>query len=84
MKVKIWTKSVCVQCDQTKKQFDKLGVKYEEENIEDNLDQLEIFKEQGFMAAPIVETEIGTWSGFRLDKIGALSNAIKARDGRNG
>lgn len=72
MTVKIWTKSFCVQCDQTKKQLDKLGIEYLELNLENNLEQLEAFKEQGLMAAPIVETEIGTWSGFRLDKLQAL------------
>jgi len=82
MEVKIWTKSNCVQCDQTKKQFAKLGINYVESNIEQDLAQLELFKEQGLMSAPIIECEIGTWSGFRIDKIGDLSKAIKAREGR--
>jgi glutaredoxin-like protein NrdH len=84
MEVKIWTKSNCVQCEQTKKQFVKEGVKYKEYNLEENLDQLEEFKEQGLMSAPIIESEIGTWSGFRLDKIRDLSVAQKAREGRDG
>ncbi len=84
MQVKIWTKSNCVQCEQTKKQFVKLGIKYEEHNLEVNLDQLEAFKEQGLMSAPIIESETGTWSGFRIDKINDLSVAIKAREGRDG
>lgn len=84
MQVKIWTKSNCVQCEQSKKMFVKEGIKYEEHNLEENLDQLELFKEQGLMSAPIIESEIGTWSGFRIDKIGDLSIAIKAREGRNG
>jgi len=37
MKVKVWTTSNCVQCIQTKKQFDKLGVAYEEESLETNI-----------------------------------------------
>jgi glutaredoxin-like protein NrdH len=82
MEIKVWTKSNCVQCNQTKKQFDKLGIKYTEHNLEEDMDQLEVFKEQGLMSAPIIESEIGTWSGFRLDKIGDLSVAIKAREGR--
>lgn len=82
MEIKVWTKSNCVQCNQTKKQFDKLGIKYSEHNLELNIDKLEAFKEQGLMSAPIIESEIGTWSGFRLDKILDLSVAIKAREGR--
>lgn len=82
MKVKIWTKSNCVQCDQTKKQFNKLGIDYVEENIEENPGQLEAFMEQGYMSAPIIETEIGNWSGFRIDKISDLAVSIKAKEGR--
>lgn len=70
----VWTTSNCVQCMQTKKQFDKLGVVYEEKSLEENPLMLEGFKEQGFASAPIVETEIGTWSGFRLDKIKNLAH----------
>jgi len=72
MFVKVWTKSNCVQCEQTKKQLTKMDIEYTEMNLEEELDQLEAFKEQGLMSAPIVETEVGTWSGFRLDKLHAL------------
>ena len=82
MEIKIWTKSNCVQCEQTKKQFIKEGITYKEYNLEENMDQLDAFKEQGLLSAPIIESEIGTWSGFRIDKIGDLSKAIKAREGR--
>jgi len=82
MEIKIWTKNNCVQCEQTKKQFVKEGITYKEYNLEENLDQLETFKEQGLLSAPIIESEIGTWSGFRIDKIGDLSKAVKAREGR--
>lgn len=72
MLVKVWTKSNCVQCEQTKKQLAKFEIDYVEMNLEQDLDQLEAFKEQGLMSAPIVETEVGTWSGFRLDKLQVL------------
>lgn len=69
MQVTIWTTTNCVQCMQTKKQFDKFGIKYEEKSLEENLEQLEAFKEQGFASAPIVQAGLITWSGFRLDHI---------------
>jgi len=78
MKIVIWTKSYCVQCDQTKKQFDKLGIKYEEQSLEDNPLILEGFKQQGLLAAPIVTTDTKAWSGFRLDKIQSLARHIKS------
>lgn len=78
MKVTVWTKSFCVQCEQTKKQFDKLGIQYEEQSLEDNPLILEGFKAQGLLAAPIVTTDTKAWSGFRLDKIQSLDRYLKS------
>ena len=73
MKITVWTTPACVQCNMTKKQFDKLGIRYEEQSLADNPEQLEAFKEQGYLQAPIVTTDIKTWTGFRLDKIQSLT-----------
>ena len=78
MKVTVWTKSFCVQCEQTKKQFDKLGIQYEEQSLEDNPLVLEGFKAQGLLAAQIVTTDTKAWSGFRLDKIQSLARHLKS------
>lgn len=79
MKVTVWTKSNCVQCDQTKKQFDKLGIAYEEQSLEENPLVLEGFKAQGLLAAPIVTTDTKAWSGFRIDKIQSLDRYLKSQ-----
>lgn len=76
MTVTVWTTTNCVQCMMTKKQFDKLGIEYTEQSLEDNPTALELFKTQGFTAAPIVTTDIKTWSGFRIDKIKSLANYL--------
>lgn len=76
MKVTVWTTSNCVQCMMTKKQMDNLGIAYEEQSLEDNPTQLELFKAQGFTSAPIVTTDTKTWSGFRHDKIKSLGNYL--------
>ena len=76
MKITVWSRPNCVQCEMTKKQLDKLGIKYEEMNLEDHPLCLETFKAQGFMSAPIVTTDTKTWSGFRLDKIKSLANHL--------
>jgi glutaredoxin-like protein NrdH len=60
----------------TKKEFTKLGIKYTEENLEENIGALETFKQQGFMSAPIVVTDKDIWSGFRLDKIKSLAHRL--------
>lgn len=78
MKVTVWTKSSCVQCEQTKKQLDKLGIAYEEQNLEENPLVLEGFKAQGLLSAPIVTTDTKAWSGFRLDKIQSLARHLKS------
>lgn len=78
--VTVYTKSNCVQCDQTKKQLDKLGVHYSEVNLEENFDKLEEFKSRGLLAAPIVTTDIKEWSGFRIDKIAGLARHIKSME----
>lgn len=80
MKVTIWTKSNCVQCEQTKKQFDKLGIRYEEENLEENPLMVEGFRKSGLLAAPIVITDTKRWSGFRLDKITSLASYLKSQE----
>jgi glutaredoxin-like protein NrdH len=76
MKITVWTKSNCVQCDMTKKELTKRGIGYEEQSLEDNPLVLEGFKQQGLLAAPIVTTDIKAWSGFRLDKIKSLANYL--------
>lgn len=81
--VTVYTKSNCVQCVQTKKQFDKLGVIYNEVNLEENPDKVAEFQARGLLAAPIVTTDIKEWSGFRLDKINGLAGHIKSME-RNG
>lgn len=76
MKITVWTLPNCVQCDQTKKTLNKMGIEYEEKALMDNPEQVEIFRQQGFVAAPIVTTDRKTWSGFRLDKIKSLGHFI--------
>lgn len=77
MKITVYTKSNCVQCEQTKKQFDKFGINYDLVNLEENPLIVEGFREQGLLAAPIIETSSGLrWSGFRLDKIKSLANSL--------
>ena len=76
MNIKVWTTPSCVQCEQTKKQLTKLGITYSEHSLADNPEQLEAFKARGLLQAPIVETDIKTWTGFRLDKIRSLASYL--------
>jgi glutaredoxin-like protein NrdH len=72
MKITVWTLPNCVQCDNTKRQLDKRGIKYEVRELNRNPKAVERFKELNLTAAPIIETDNKRWSGFRLDKIHSL------------
>jgi glutaredoxin-like protein NrdH len=76
MSIVVWEKANCVQCNQTKKEFDKRGIIYKARKLTPKA--TERFIEMGLMAAPIVETDDRRWSGFRLDKIKSLEYHLKS------
>ena len=76
MTITVWQKPACVQCEQTKKEFDKRGIIYKTRKLTPKA--VEKFLELGLMAAPIVETDDRRWSGFRLDKIKSLEYHLKS------
>jgi len=77
MKITVWEKPNCVQCNQTKREFDKLGIKYQVRQLNRSPKAVERFQEMGLMAAPIVETDDRRWSGFRLNRIRGLAEHLK-------
>jgi glutaredoxin-like protein NrdH len=78
MVITVWEKPGCVQCMQTKKEFDKRGIQYRVRRLDRSAKAVDRFKELGLMAAPIVETDTKRWSGFRLEKITSLEKHLKA------
>lgn len=82
MQISIYTTSNCAQCLMTKKQFDKLGIRYDEIALEQHPELVEQFKAIGLLSAPIVVTDIKRWSGFRLDKIRSLHNYLTQERGK--
>ena len=79
MKVLIYTLPNCVQCDMTKKQFDNAGVAYELIDLTDHPDTAGALKaDYGFTQAPIVITAGDQWSGFKLERIKGVIQAIHA------
>jgi glutaredoxin-like protein NrdH len=77
MRVTIWELPNCVQCQQTKRMMDKLGITYTVRALNRSPKAIERFKELGLIAAPIVETDDRRWSGFRLGKIQSLATHLK-------
>lgn len=76
--VTVYTNPSCVQCDMTKRQFDKLGIEYSVIDLASVPEKLAEFKQQGFMAAPIVTTDVKVWSGFKPAKIQSLADHIRS------
>ena len=76
MLITVWTLPNCVQCEATKRQMTKLGIRHEVMNLEQHPEMLEEFKAQGLTAAPIVVTDIKKWSGYRHDKIVSLAKHL--------
>lgn len=78
--VTVYTNPQCVQCDQTKRQFDKLGVEYQVVDLASVPEKVEEFKALGYMSAPIVTTDIKVWSGFKPAKIKSLVDYIHSME----
>ena len=75
MKITVWELPNCVQCMQTKREFDKRGIIYTARKLTPKA--ADKFLAMGFTAAPIIETDKKRWSGFRLDKIKSLEYHLK-------
>ena len=67
----------CVQCEQTKKQFTKLGVIFDQVDLREHPEDVARFKELGHLTAPIVTAGDTIWSGFKLERIKRLAAHLK-------
>jgi len=75
MQVTLWELPNCVQCNQTKREFEKRGIVFTARKLTPKAS--EKFLAMGFTSAPIVETDSKRWSGFRLEKIKSLESHLK-------
>lgn len=78
MKVTVYSKPSCVQCNAVYRWLDKNGVAYEVVNLPDFPEKLEEFKALGLMQAPIVVIDDHKpFSGFRPDLLQEYVLGIK-------
>jgi glutaredoxin-like protein NrdH len=77
MTITLWTKPNCVQCETTKREFDRRGIIYKTRRLDKSPKAIDRFLELGLTAAPIVETDDRRWGGFRLEKIKSLETHLK-------
>lgn len=80
MKITVYTNPDCVQCDATKRWFDKTGVKYETVDLSEDKQALDMVLGMGYSAAPVVITDKDSWSGFRISKIQDTVAEIKGEN----
>ena len=73
MRIIIYTKDNCVQCNATKNAMDKKGIDYQLVNLDSEPAAVETLKSLGYRQVPVVMAADQHWSGFRPDKISALS-----------
>ncbi|WP_287004773.1 MULTISPECIES: glutaredoxin-like protein NrdH [Gordonia] len=73
MAITVYTKPACVQCNATYKALDKQGIEYEVVDITQDADARDYVMALGYLQAPVVVADDEHWSGFRLDRIKALS-----------
>ncbi len=73
MTITVYTKPACVQCNATYKALDKAGLEYEIVDITEVPDARDYVMALGYLQAPVVVAGGEHWSGFRPDRIKALS-----------
>lgn len=71
--VTVYTLPACVQCDSTKRLLTRNSVEYQEIDLSQDSDAMSMVRGLGYTAAPVVMVGDDHWSGFRPDKISALS-----------
>ncbi|WP_043650928.1 glutaredoxin-like protein NrdH [Cellulosimicrobium cellulans] len=76
--VVVMGKKSCVQCDATYRALDKKGIEYSVVDVAQDAAALERVRELGYLQVPVVVAGDDHWSGFRPDRINALSSREKA------
>jgi glutaredoxin-like protein NrdH len=73
MKVTVYTKDNCVQCEATKRHLDKLDIPYSTINITNDISALDKLISLGYRSAPVVVTDDDSWAGYVPDKLDGLA-----------
>ncbi|BBY46611.1 glutaredoxin-like protein NrdH (plasmid) [Mycolicibacterium arabiense] len=77
--VTVYTKPACVQCNATYKALEKQGVDYSVVDITTTTPEARDYVlALGYLQAPVVVAGDEHWSGFRPDRIKALTHAAAA------
>ena len=75
--ITIYSNPNCVQCENTKRYLTLKEIPFESKMIQDSPEIFSLIEEKGYKTAPIVVTETDSWSGYRLEKLSALSEGAE-------
>lgn len=70
--ITLYSKNGCMQCQMTKKELIKCGIEFKEINLDEQPEYIEHVKGLGYSSAPVIQTDLETWSGFQPEKLRAL------------
>ena len=65
----------CMQCAMTKHALEAAGVPYVLVNLANDEQAMELVKQLGYLAAPVVVAGAASWAGFQPAKITAIATA---------
>ncbi|WP_443209855.1 glutaredoxin-like protein NrdH [Rhodococcus rhodochrous] len=75
MNITVYTKPACVQCTATYRALDKAGIEYDVVDISENPEARDYVMALGSLQSPFFFAGDDHWSGFRPDRIKALTVA---------
>lgn len=92
MKITVFSKKPCVQCNATFRALDKKNADYDVVSVTEDAEALEFIQKLGFQQAPVVmisedtltydkEVILDSWTGFvpdKIDEYAALTEAVAA------
>lgn len=80
MKVTVYSKPSCIQCEMTKMDLDQHKIKYETVDVFESAGVLEKIKLYGFKSMPVVVIDDNfdnAWAGYNPDRLEALAKGNK-------
>ena len=72
--VTVYTLPSCVQCESTKKYLAKMDIPFKTVDLAEDEIAMDLVRSLGYQAAPVIISGDSHWSGFRPDKLDALTN----------
>ena len=71
--VTVYTAQHCMPCKATKRKLNDLGVDFTEVDVTEDHDARAYLVSLGHTQTPVVESPIGSWSGYKPDRILSLA-----------